>query len=71
MLSEFSGVLGIDVRTTCLHHREKHDRPEDPRQLDDLVYLKILILLDQCLTRRWIRRGTKALMCDLRKDKEY
>lgn len=70
MLSEFSSILRIDIGATGLNHREKHDGPEDPRQLDDLVKVKRLVLLDQRLTSCGIRRGAKALMCYLSEDEE-
>lgn len=70
MLSKLSGILRIDVGTASLHHREEHNRPEDPRQLDNFVYIELLILLHQRFAGRWIRRRAKALVCNLCKEKE-
>lgn len=70
MLSKLSGILRIDVGTACLHHREKHNRPEDPRQLNDFVDIERLILLHQRFAGSWIRRRAKALVCNLCKEKE-
>jgi hypothetical protein len=70
MLGELCGVLRVNIGAACLHHREQHDCPEDPWQLDDLAKLKLLVLLAECFACRRIWRWAEALVGDFCEDVE-